>query len=79
MCVCVCVCVCVCLLVAWSCPTLCDLWTVRSPPGSSVHGLLFPALKDDTKQPNIDMDIHIHIHIYLPEGEERSEHFFKWL
>ena len=38
-CVCVCVCVCVCLLVAQSCPTLCDPMGC-SPPGSSVHGIL---------------------------------------
>jgi len=34
-----CVCVCVCLLVAQSCPTLCDPMGC-SPPGSSVHGIL---------------------------------------
>ena len=32
-----CVCVCVCMLVAQSCPTLCD---PMNPPGSSVHGIL---------------------------------------
>ena len=36
--VCVCVCVCVCV-VTWLCLTLCDSWTVCSPPGSSVHGI----------------------------------------
>ena len=30
---------CACMLVAQSCPTLCDL-VDRSPPGSSVHGIL---------------------------------------
>ena len=45
VCVCVCVCVCVyararaCVLVAQSCPTLCNPMD-NSPPGSSVHGIL---------------------------------------
>ena len=39
--VCVCVCVCACMrLVAQSCLTLCNLWTVCNSPGSSVHGIL---------------------------------------
>ena len=36
--VCVCVCVCVCMLVAHSCPTLCNPMDC-SLPGSSVHGI----------------------------------------
>ena len=45
MCVCVCVCVCMyararaCVLVAQSCPTLCNPMD-NSPPGPSVHGIL---------------------------------------
>ena len=37
----VCVCVCVCVFVAQSCLTLRDLMDY-SPPGSSVHGILWP-------------------------------------
>ena len=39
VCVCVCVCECVLVLVTQPCPTLCDPMD-RSPPGSSVHGIL---------------------------------------
>ena len=41
VCVCACVCVCAhaCVLGAQSCPTLCNPMD-RSPPGSSVHGIL---------------------------------------
>ena len=49
--------VCVCVLVAQSCPTLCDPMDC-SPPGSSVHGIL---------QESTEVDKRMHVGIILLE------------